>query len=215
MREEEQKRIYKSPLRKRQLETTKEIILEGVAKVMEEEGLDQLSFDAVGQAAGVSPRTIFRHFTSRDELLAAFWSWLNQRLGITDYPSSAKELVEVVPLWFSAFGKFEKLFRAYMISHFHQEMQPSLSTMRKKNIDTCLKESVAGLSDIEALYAKAAVTVLYSGRAWATMRDVWGISSKKAGEAASWAIQIILDEMNRRQKHLKKKETIKEEEFDD
>jgi AcrR family transcriptional regulator len=199
MKKDAKKRQYDSPLRRRHMEATKEVIMEGVARVIEEDGLDRLSFAGVAKSAGVTSRTIFRHFSSKDDLLAAFWAWMNQQIGIHDYPSSPEELVDAVPLWFSGFGKFEKLFRAYMISKTYQELKPELAPFRRKMIRACLKERLAGLDDSDVLYAKAAVSVLFSAYAWASMRDMWGISHRKAGEAASWAIQIIIDELKRRQ----------------
>lgn len=199
MKKDAEKRCYESPLRRRQLEMTEEMIMEGVAKVIEDEGLDKLSFAWVARNSGVTSRTIFRHFSTKDDLLSAFWAWMNQKIGIHDYPSSAEELIDVVPLWFSGYGKFEKLFRAYMISKTYQELKPELAPFRRKMIRACLKERLAGLDDSDVRCAKAAVSVLFSAYAWASMRDLWGISHREAGEAASWAIQIILEELKRRQ----------------
>ena len=206
MKKAARKRRYESPLRRRQMEATKEVIMEGVARVIESEGLDQLSFAGVAKSAGVTSRTIFRHFPSKDDLMDAFWTWMNQKMGIQKYPASAEELFKAVPFWFSGFGKFEKLFRSYMISKTYQDAKPEFTPFRRKMITECLREHIAGLDDLDVLYAKASVSALFSDQVWASMRDVWGISHRKAGEAASWAIQIILEELKRRQKsNLRKK----------
>ena len=39
--------------------------------------------------------------------------------------------------------------------------------------------------------------LLFSPRAWDSMKENWGLSGKQAGQASAWAINVLLDELKR------------------
>ena len=67
---------------------TRERILEAANRLFYGEGIRSVSVDAVAEKAGVTKRTLYYHFRSKDELVAAY-------LASRDQPSLAR-LVE----WF-------------------------------------------------------------------------------------------------------------------
>jgi AcrR family transcriptional regulator len=68
-------------LRDRQKEVTRDLILNAVARLMESVSLVDMTFVDIAMAAGVSERTVYRHFSTKDELLQVFWARVQQRLG--------------------------------------------------------------------------------------------------------------------------------------
>ena len=52
--------------------TTRERIVAGAGKLFYGEGIRAVSMDAVAEKAGVTKRTLYYHFTSKDELVAAY-----------------------------------------------------------------------------------------------------------------------------------------------
>lgn len=56
--------------------STRERLLEAASRIILEESLSQLSIDRIAQRAGLSRRTFFLHFTSKDELLAEVITYL-------------------------------------------------------------------------------------------------------------------------------------------
>jgi AcrR family transcriptional regulator len=187
----------KISLRERQTLMTRNIILDGVGRVIEEGGLDDLTFEAVADASGVSLRTIFRYFPTKDDLLAAFWTRLNETTGITSMPASAEELAEGVVRWFEVFGAREKLFKEYMRSRIHAGQRPKLAAVRRETIDACLKDNVKGVDARTSIHARAVAAALFSGNTWATIKDVYGLNGKEAGEAVSWAIRLIINALEK------------------
>lgn len=51
--------------------TTKERIIKAAGKLFQNEGIRAVSVDAVAEKAGVTKRTLYYHFRSKDELIAA------------------------------------------------------------------------------------------------------------------------------------------------
>ncbi len=68
------------PRKKRDTSLKHQIILEGAIKVLIENGFDNSSMDKIAEVAGVSKRTIYNHFTSKESLFQAIVAdFLKQR----------------------------------------------------------------------------------------------------------------------------------------
>src|SRR4026207_968260 len=110
-------REYHSELRAQQAEETRARILEATARVMAR-GLATISIPAVAREAGVSVPTVYRHFGSKRELLAAIYPAPLRRAGVHDppFPGSLDELRENVRVYAAHVGSFDELTRAAMAS---------------------------------------------------------------------------------------------------
>ena len=67
---------YTSTLRDRQVAQTREFILDAVTTLLGDRRADEVTTRDIAAAAGVSERTVYRHFPDRDALLEG----LSQRL---------------------------------------------------------------------------------------------------------------------------------------
>src|ERR687892_439738 len=68
------------PLREQQAELTRELILKAVAERLELDDPGEISVPEIAAASGVSLRTVYRYFPTRDELLTAAAEWINERV---------------------------------------------------------------------------------------------------------------------------------------
>src|SRR5918995_3522630 len=78
-------RAYQSELRAEQAEETRRRILDAALGVMGT-GLASLSVPAVAREAGVSVPTIYRHFRTKADLLAAMYPHAARRSGLDGIP---------------------------------------------------------------------------------------------------------------------------------
>lgn len=78
-------RPYRSALRDRQANETRDRILDAVVQVMAR-GVADLSIPAVAREAGVSLRTVYRHFANKRELLAELQPYFARRAGMETMP---------------------------------------------------------------------------------------------------------------------------------
>jgi AcrR family transcriptional regulator len=62
-------RPYRSTLRERQVAQTRELILDAVTTLLADRRADEVSTRDIAAVAGVSERTVYRHFPDRDSLL--------------------------------------------------------------------------------------------------------------------------------------------------
>ena len=107
---------YESPLREEQKEATRQRILNAAGKLMEDRGLQQFSYAALAEQAGVTERTVYRHFPSKDALLQGLWEWYAQRTRFGAIPQTERDLLAQPLRTFPAFEKDEELCRALWLS---------------------------------------------------------------------------------------------------
>jgi hypothetical protein len=64
---------------------------------------------------------------------------------------------------------------------------------RKAGIKAAITDAVRGLPPKQAKWLAAVIHVLYSGAAWGTMKDYWGLSGAEGGKASAMAIELLLN----------------------
>ena len=185
-------RNYESPLRAEQARATRERILEAVGLIFERDPEAAFSFDDLAREAGVSRRTIFRHFRDKDALLDAFWARTNEKLGVQFWPEKEDDLVAIPPELFAALDRNEGVVRASNVSVAGRELRLRANDRRQVAFRKSLEIVSRGLGPVRRRQLEALVHLLFSPAAWQTMKDHWGLTGREAGEASAWAIQALL-----------------------
>lgn len=110
-------RPYRSELRVEQGEQTRLRILDATLRVMAR-GIATLSVPAVAREAGVSVPTVYRHFGTKIDLLAAVYPHVVRRAGLDDpvAPRSIDDLRDGVRAIFDRLDAVDDLARAAMAS---------------------------------------------------------------------------------------------------
>lgn len=164
-----------------------------VAEWLQLEPSAPLTLEAIAKHAGVERRTVFRYFASKESLMEAFWVWMNERFTAATYPSTAEELIAAPKETFAAFDEQEGIIRASLHSEAGRAMRQRTIQERRRAFAAALEPVTSTASPEVRQRLEAVAHVLYSGAAWEVMRDYAGLSGKQAGEAASWALQILIN----------------------
>ena len=72
-------RPYRSPLRAEQALQTRDRVVRAAVDLLDETGVVDLAMGDVATRAGVSLRTVYRNFASRDDLLDGVVTWINEQ----------------------------------------------------------------------------------------------------------------------------------------
>jgi AcrR family transcriptional regulator len=187
------KSVYASSLRERQKADTRTLILEAVKRLLENQSLAELSLATVAREAGITERTVYRHFATREQLLEATWSAVNEGIGTKEFPRTAEELIERPKKLFPAFEQRGEAIRAMLASPQGRELRLRVNEQRQAAIRLAVKNARPNLREPRFTRLCAAVQLLCSASGWATMTDYWGLDSAEAGRAASEAIAMLLE----------------------
>jgi AcrR family transcriptional regulator len=179
-------------LRADHVEQTRTRILDAVIAQMGDAPVESLTVAGVAKRAGVTERTIYRHFQTRDALLAAVWPRMQLLVGSRGFPQTAADLVATPRRLFPAFDKQEGPVRASVYSEAGREVRLRANDERKAAMLACVRDALPELDETAAQERAAAVQLLNSAFAWSAMRDFWDLDGAAAGEAAAEAISILL-----------------------
>ncbi len=186
-------RPYRSRLRDEQAEETRTRILEATLRVMAG-GLASVSIPAVAREAGVSVPTIYRHFGTKRDLMAALHPHVMRRAGFDEVvpPRTLDELRDGVRSIFSRLDAVDDLAWAAMASPAAEEARaihmPGRLELGRRFADTI--EPKLTEADRERIARLLVVLISSSSlRAW---RDHLGASVEEAADDIDWMIHAAI-----------------------
>lgn len=155
-------------------------------------GAAEVTFRTLASAARVPERTLYRYYPSRDALFAAFWIWLNDRLGMPAPPRSPDELIDGIARIFAAFSADAPLIRAMLHDPHGRATRQAHNETRRERLRTALEPVLAPLATAERKRLLAAIQTLISAAGWETMLDYGQLTAPEAAEAAQWAVAALI-----------------------
>jgi AcrR family transcriptional regulator len=185
-------RAYRSQLRAEHAEETRGRILDATVRVMAG-GLAYVSIPAVAREAGVSVPTIYRHFATKHDLLAAVYPHVIRRAGLDEVvvPDSMDELRQGLGAYFERTDSLGDLARAAMAS-------PASDDVRRLNIPRRLAAFRRVADSIEPKPSEVnrdriarLLVILTASSALRLWRDQLGSSVDEAADDVDWVLRAI------------------------
>jgi AcrR family transcriptional regulator len=186
-------------LREEHAAAVRQRILAAVATLLEEATVDDLTMPQVAEASGISLRTVYRYYPTREQLLEAAGRWIGSELLGQGYPRSLDDVADSFEDGCREFGRHPGLVRALALSQLGREVRAYRRGERLEAIRAALRAEVGDLPERELRNAEAVLAYLHNMLAYATLREEHGLSSDEVGEALGWAIRTLVDDLRRRQ----------------
>jgi AcrR family transcriptional regulator len=186
---------YTSKLRARQKEQTSHLILAAVGCILDRAALSAVTIAEVAQVAEMTERTIYRHFSTREELLRAFWRWQLEEAGgerVTD-PQTVPALLETVKRLFASLDANEGVIRAMLSSPEGRDIRLQTDRARHDHMLAFLEALAPALPEQERHSLASGIVVVCSVMSWMFMRDHCGYDGPRAGDAAAYAVQLMIE----------------------
>jgi AcrR family transcriptional regulator len=186
-------RTYRSELRVQQAEETRARILDATIRVMAG-GLAYVSIPAVARQAGVSVPTIYRHFETKRDLLAAIYPHVVRRAGLNDLviPGSMDELRGGLKAYFKRTDSLGDLARAAMASPASDETRrinmPDRLAMFRRLADSIQPRP----SEVDRDRIARLLVILTASSALRLWRDRLGSSVDEAADDVDWALRAVI-----------------------
>ena len=188
---------YTSNLRERQVAQTREFILDAVTALLGDRRADEVTTREIATAAGVSERTVYRHFPDRTAVLEG----LSQRMtridgvkpafgagSLDDIAPLSRRLMELLDEHYVT-ARAEAVFNADP-RRFAADTQTNTRELRE-----LFERELPELGEREQLRIAAVIRCLLSTQAWLRMREECGVPGTESGPVVAWVIDTIIREL--------------------
>jgi len=158
-------------------------------------GLASVSMPAVAREADVSVATVYRHFTTKEQLFSALYPHVVYRAASArpPLPASLDEFGPGLRKQFASLDALGDLERAAMVSAAAKEVRranmPARIALTRQLTDSIVPPG----SPIDRERLTRLLVVLTGGAAFRTWRDDLGRSPAQAADDVEWAVRTLID----------------------
>ena len=143
-----------------------------------------LTIQAVADQAGVSRRTVYRHFASESALHAALADRLLEEAGVSYEGLALDDLPEMTGRVFSAVAKFAVQPWAVVPAAF-----PAIDADRLGGLRSAVDSEAPDWADSDRMMATAALDIVWSVASYEILLRDWNLASRRCDESATLAAQ--------------------------
>lgn len=179
-----------SSLRDKHTAATRELIVDAVVDVLATSGAFDLTYVEIARRAGISVRTVYRHFPTRAALLEALSRRVNGAVGIREYPRTRDGVATIVRNLFPRFDRNAAL----IIAQINAGFGGLRAKARHKRVSVVHDVFTTAMPNLDPERRKAAagvVSCLISANTWYRLRDEVGLDGERAGEVTAWALDTL------------------------
>jgi AcrR family transcriptional regulator len=195
-------------LRDEHAAAARERILSAVAELVERGEPEELTMPDVAAASGISLRTIYRYYPTREKLIEAAGRWIGKELMRHPYPRTLDEVADLFEVGCPDFDKRPGLVRALALSQLGRRLRSYRRRERLGAISKVLRKELTGAPQAELRRAEAVLAYLHNMLAYTTLREESGLDGKEIGLGIAWAIRTLVDDLRRRHRRHQKENRV-------
>jgi len=185
-------------LRERQMAQTRTAILDALAAEIIESGILGLSMQRVADRAGITHRTLYNHFPTREALNDAFAAHVEEvmsALGVVAPESEANlaSLPAVAGRIHEVMGAHAPHIRAYVKLTMATGAPAQVFRERSRLIEQRLEDELGPLAPGVARRVTSAIRLFLSSTGWNLMTEHHGLTGEESGRVCEWAVKLLVD----------------------
>jgi AcrR family transcriptional regulator len=183
-------------LRTQQLSDTRMRISRAVVEVIARDGLSALSFPAVADQAGVSLRTVYRHFPNKDALVAGATHHGSEEV-MALFPMAERTLAmvpELLPALWRQLLSDRELLEIQSITPKGQELRTARLRERRDDCIEVIRREGIELPEEDMEAVGGLLAVLFSSSVLLDLVDRLGLDLEDAAAVTAFAIQAMADQ---------------------
>jgi AcrR family transcriptional regulator len=182
-------------LRERQAAVIREAILDALAGLLEREDPDDVALPQVAADAGISLRTLYRYFPTREAMFDAVGDHVVACMGLPRQIDGADDIAPVFLESARRGAQSPQLVRAMLWTRLGRRARSAHRRRRVEAITAALAEVTSHLPAAEARQRAGALVYLASLPAWITVSEECGLSAEDAQLGIAWAITTLVAEL--------------------
>lgn len=201
MSETTRARAYHSPLRQQQAARTRHAILEAASRLIVRAGLADFVMRDVATEAGVSERTVYNHFPSRQAVLDGLADHVDDRLRDLDLqedPRTVEHFTDRIVAIVRAFDEIGDPARAMARLAAAQGTRSAAARERTQHFRERFAHVLDPLPPAEANRCFAILRHIVSSTTWLALREQFELSPDDTARAMGWALDTLLADLHDR-----------------
>jgi AcrR family transcriptional regulator len=190
-------RAYQSPLREAQAALTRDRILMAARTYLEKYDIETLTLRRLADLAGVSPPTVYAHFATVDDLVAAFFQWISPRLGLRDPLPPLDRFGELPTALFPNYEAYGTLLRNLMNRPSWDRQRTADRGQRHGDCIAAVGAALPELTPDQRRRGAKVVSAFFTPTLWRWLVDSAEFEPKEAERVAAWTIKALVDALKR------------------
>src|SRR5262245_6962462 len=180
-------------LRNQHAELTRDLIFQALTRLVLDEGIHDFSIQQVADVAGVSHRTVYRYFSSREELLEGLAEWLDSQMPKPLDSYQPEEIANAIRDTHAVFAQQSDRVRALAVLSREAKI---LSRQRKQHTRTAqrlLSTFTGHLEEEDARAVAVLIRVLVGSDMWCRLTGEYGMDGQQVTRVVFWAVTTLVD----------------------
>jgi AcrR family transcriptional regulator len=195
--EQFERKPYRSRLRERQAAQTRELILDAVTTLLGDRRADEVTTRDIAAEAGMSERTVYRHFPDREALLQGLMRRLPALVdvelsfadgGLDALAPGGRRLMEFL-------DEHYVVARAEAVLNADPRRFAESTRTNTREMCELIARELPKLGEREAIRIAAMLRCLLSTQAWLRMREEVGVPGSESGPVVAWVVDLVVREL--------------------
>ena len=195
----------KPSLQERKRRATRDALLDALGEVVREQGINAFSVQDVANRAGLSHRTVYRVFESREALLEGARAWVAELVAEQGIPEGTNldDLAPHIESLFRVLDRQPDLVSAAVQLDIGKAVRPEGSRRRDDLLRGLIEAEFPSITQQERDAGYAALRLLYSAQTWFLLRSQQGLSGAQSGSVVASAIRVLIEDLRNRESQVK------------
>ena len=181
-----------SSLQEKKANFTKGLMFCAAAELSADLKVNELSFKKIAEHAGISERTMFRYFNSREEFLDAFAAQLHSELKLPTIPSTTGQLEDYVAQLFTHLEAQPETVNLLLDPHLMQRIINTTAKLRFEELKVLLIQDYPQCDETLITQSAANMRYVMSASSWRYYRENFGFDLPTSIQCASLVVSQAL-----------------------
>lgn len=188
-------RKYNSPLREQRATETRESILEAALKLLAE-GASKMTIPAVAKEAGVSVPTVYRHFSSKEDLEDGLAEYVRDLVGFrTEFDGLPGLRALLADSWARA-ATYPPGTMTLMLTNIGRNLGREDHSIRRSYMERCLADELSQLPAKERDRFVTVAAALASSPGSVALQRL-GLSGAEAADTSAWILETLFEALRK------------------
>jgi AcrR family transcriptional regulator len=180
-------------LRDQHAELTRDLIFQALTRLVLDEGVHDLSIQQVADVAGVSHRTVYRYFSSREELLEGLAEWLDSRMprGLDLY--GPDEIADAIRDTHAVFAQQADRVKALAVLAAGARIRLRQRKRHTRTVQRVITAFTGRLEKEDARAVAILIRALAGSHMWSHLTDEYGMDDQQVTRVVVWAVTTLVE----------------------